>query len=108
MITLIIKASSNLSQQEVLCLHLCLFNVFPQAHDFILGSLTDAGFVWILPSYYSPHWWLLSNDSSEQCSNAVMREILESVVFVGPLSHQLMGNTSPSLPSSEVSYSLEV
>ncbi len=57
------------------------------------GSLTDYSHVWILPSYYDPSWWKLSEEdfetlpSDEKCSNEEMEDILTSVLFVGSLNY---------------------
>lgn len=43
---------------------------------------------WILPSYYNPNWWRLPSNGSvhdtwkRECSNEVMDDILESVIFI--------------------------
>ena len=52
-----------------------------QAHNHRTVRLTGAAYVWIIPSFYDPHWWQLSDEqisqlpSSQRCSNYEIEEI---------------------------------
>ena len=45
-------------------------------------GLISADHAWILPSYYDPDWWRSPPNSTAECSDEKMREILESVIFI--------------------------
>ncbi len=60
------------------------------------GSLTDYSHVWILPSYYNPNWWEVSEEElktlppNEQCSNDDMKDALTSALFVGLFNYMYL------------------
>ena len=74
-----------------------------QARSYPHGNLTDANHVWILPSYYNPNWWnitereLRKRPTQWQCSNQDMKDILESVLFVGAFNYHLAESTTSGL-----------
>ena len=45
-------------------------------------GLISADHAWVLPSYYDPNWWRSPPNSSAECSDEKMRDILESVIFI--------------------------
>ena len=45
-------------------------------------GLISADHAWVLPSYYDPDWWKSPSNSTAECSDEKMREILESVIFI--------------------------
>ena len=51
-------------------------------------GLVSEDHTWILPSYYNPNWWRLPSNESVfdtrkgKCSNEVIEDILESVIFI--------------------------
>ena len=45
-------------------------------------GLISADHAWVLPSYYDPDWWKSPPNSTAECSDEKMREILESVIFI--------------------------
>ena len=51
-------------------------------------GLVSENHAWILPSYYNPNWWRLPSNGGDfdtwkgKCSNEVMEDILESVIFI--------------------------
>ena len=67
-----------------------------QAHRHKEGQLTGTAYVWILPSFYDPRWWEMSEDEiarlhpSQQCSNDEMEEILNTthVFSIGIYNYQ--------------------
>ena len=72
---------------------------FLQAHRHRKIAMTGSAYVWILPQFYDPHWWSLSNNSisklrpSQRCSNKEIEEILNTthVISVGVHHHRLRG-----------------
>ena len=67
-----------------------------QAHGQEQSQLTGPAYVWILPSFYDPRWWEMSEDEiarlhpSQQCSNYEMEEILNTthVFSIGIYNYQ--------------------
>ena len=57
-------------------------------------GLTTPDHVWILPSYFDPNWW---KNSDANCTNEEMKNILESVIIIGPVKYP------PFLLSNQVS-----
>lgn len=54
-----------------------------------LGLISE-NHAWILPAYYNPNWWKLSNETSlknRKCSNDEMNKILESIIFVSNVKY---------------------
>ena len=46
-------------------------------------NLISAEHAWILPSYYERNWWRENSlNDDDGCSDSMMQEILESVIFV--------------------------
>ena len=51
-------------------------------------GLVSEDHAWVLPSYYNPNWWRLSERTNKSdpddldCSDEEMKHILESVIFV--------------------------
>jgi hypothetical protein len=50
-------------------------------------NLVSPEHVWILPAYYERNWWKENslNNGEDGCSNSMMEEILESVIFVNAI-----------------------
>ena len=52
-----------------------------------IGLVSD-DHAWVLPSYYNPNWWRMSNKNGSvnyyqyDCTDEDMQNILESVIFV--------------------------
>ena len=57
-------------------------------------GLTTPDHVWILPSYFDPNWW---KNSDTNCTDEEMKNILESIIFIGPVKYP------PFLLSNQVS-----
>ena len=83
-----------------------------QASRYPYGNLTDANHVWILPSYYNPNWWNITESElgkrpmKWQCSNQEMEDILESVLFVGAFNYRLAEPTTSGLVCCTVTVTL--
>ena len=83
---------------HTMCMHIpVLFSYLTiQAHRYKQVKLTGPAYVWILPSFYDPRWWELSEDEidrlhpSQQCSNYEMEEILNTthVFSIGVYNYQ--------------------
>ena len=57
-----------------------------QAASESIGLVSD-DHAWVLPSYYNPNWWRMSNKNGSinyryNCTDEDMQNILESVIFV--------------------------
>ena len=50
-------------------------------------GLLSSSHAWVLPAYYNPHWWRITEEKrsvfgESDCSNEEMEGILESVLFI--------------------------
>ena len=65
------------------------------------ANLTDADHVWILPSYFNPFWWKLSDKELRRlsktcnCSNDDMVNILDSMLSINFLPYNYL---QPNIP----------